>query len=253
MFRQAVGDTTTGFEKQFRFLCDQQGLGTAVGRHPSADLLPIFNASYRSLRELVTGLGYRQLLARSATTALPTIPFEAGETYATITVAEATNAIKQIDIKAQSGEWFTLPEIQLLQLRDFAQRNPGFPRAWCYLDQGSVSGQTYTSGRIAITPTPNGGSYVLWTLPEFTELSSASDQFLYHTEDWRRWHMFDAMLMLSGVRDKDTAKKVQLILRQLDPSVDGSPAYNIHQQAPTQSGPRTWTRARDYRGVGPWG
>lgn len=253
MFTQALGDTTSGFEKQFRYLCDVQGLGTAVGRHPSADLLPIFNASYRSLRELVTAYGYRQLCSRGTTTALPTTAFETGETYATILVPTATNAVKQIDIKGLNGEWYTLPEVQLLQLRDHATRNPGYPQAWCWLDQGSVSGSTYTQGRIAISPIPNGGSYVLWSMPEFTELSATTDVFLYHTEDWRRWHMFDSMLMISGIRDKDSSKKLAAILRQLDPEVAGTPAFNIRVQAPSHSGPRTWTRARDYRGTGPWG
>lgn len=254
MFTQALGDTTSGFERQFRFLADQQGLGTSVGRHPSADLLPIFNASYRSLRELVTGYGYRQLLSRGTTTALPTSAVETGETYATIAVPTATNAVKQIDIKGQDGEWYTLTEVQLGQLRDRATRVPGYPETWCWLDQGSVSDATYTQGKIAISPVPNGGSYVLWTLPEFTELDATTDVFLYHTEDWRKWHMYDAMLAVCGVRDKNTAAQRDLILRQLNPNIDGTPAFNIRTQAPTQAGPRTWTRSRDYRGLGrAWG
>ncbi len=254
MFTQALGSTTTGFEGAFRFLADIQGLGTSVGRHPSADLLPVFNASYRSLRELVTGYGYRQLVSRGTTTALPTTAAETGESYATISVPTATVQVKQVDIKTAGGQWLTLPEVTLLQLRDFAQTSQtACPRAWCWLDQGSISGSSYTQGKIAITPVPNGGSYVLWTLAEWTDVAQTTDVFLYHTEDWRQWHLYDAMAKVLGGRDKDTDRKLGFILSRLDPAIEGTPAFNIKKQAPTASGPKTWTRARDDRGVGPWG
>jgi hypothetical protein len=252
MFTQVVGTSTTGFEGQFRFLADVQGLATAVGRHPSADLLPIFNASYRSLRELVTTYGYTQFITRGTTTALPTSPVEAGETYATITTTVGLNQLKAVDVRFSNNEWVRLPEVTLLQLRDFPTRTRGYPRAWCWLDAGSVAAAAYTGGRIAILPTPNGGSYALWTMAEFPELT-ATDHYLYHTEDWRKWHMYNAMAQLCGARDKDSARKLDFIQTQLNPDVEGTPAYNIKAQSPTAAGPKTWTRSSSYRGVGPWG
>lgn len=247
MFTQALGTTTTGFEGQFRYLADQQGLGTAAGRHPSADLLPIFNANYRSLRQFVTGLGYRQFTQRGSTTALPTSAVETDETYATITLAAGVSQIAQVDIFYR-GEWLdhSLPEIQLGQLRDYATRGRGCPRAWLWLDAGSVATDTLTPGKIGITPVPDGGSYALWTMSEFTDLSATTDVYLYHTEDWRRWHMLSAMRDICGVRDKDSARKLATIDRMLDVDVPGTPAYNIAVHAPTAAGPRTWTRSRAY-------
>lgn len=251
MFTQALGTSTTGFEGAFRFLADQQGLGTAAGRHPSPDLLPIFNASYRSLRQFVTGKGYRQFCTRGTTTALPTSAIETNETYASITLAQGVTQIAQFDVLLPGCEWDTLPEIQLSQLRDYATRTRGFPQAWLWLDAGSVSGSTFTAGKIGVTPVPLSGSYALWTMSEFTELSATTDVFLYHTEDWRQWHMYDAMAKICGARDKDSARKLDFILRQLNPEIEGTPAYNIVDQAPTAAGPKTWTRSRSYRG--PWG
>lgn len=252
MFTQALGTATTGFEGQFRFLADQQGLATSAGRHPSADLLPIFNANYRSLRQFVTGLGYRQFCTRGSTTALPTSAVETNETYATITLAQGVTQIVQVDVLLASSEWKTLTEIQLGQLRDYATRFRGCPRAWLWLDAGSVSAATFTAGKIGVTPVPTGGSYALWTMSEFTDLSATTDVFLYHTEDWRRYHMYASMRDICGARDKDTANKLAMIERMLDVDIPGTPAYNIAVHAPTAAGPKTWTRSRDYRGVGPW-
>lgn len=253
MFVQALGTSTTGFEGEFRFEADIQGLATPVGRHPSANLLPVFNSSYRRLRELVCGYGYTQFCVRGTTTALPTSAVETGETYASITTLVAMDQLKMLDVKDTSGRWRTLPEITLLQLRDFATTTRGCAQAWCWLDSGTVSGATFTGGKIAITPVPDGGSYALWTMPETTAVSSATDVFLYHTEDWRMWHMYDAMSRVVGTRDKDTAKKLDFILSRLNPAVEGSPAFNIKNQAPTAAGSKTMTRASNYNGLGLWG
>lgn len=254
MFTQVLGTSTTGFEGEWRYMADIQGIATLpTARHASVNLLPVFNSSYRRLRELVCGYGYTQFCVRGTTTALPTTAVEAGETYASITTLVAMEQLKMLDVKDLSGRWRTLPEVTLLQLRDFARTSSARPEAWCWLDSGSVSGATFTGGKIAITPTPIGGSYALWTMPEATPVSATSDVFLYHTEDWRMWHMYDAMAQVCGARDKDTAKKLQFIMSRLDPSVEGSPAFNIKNQAPTASGSKTMTRSSNYNGIGPWG
>jgi hypothetical protein len=259
MFTQVLGTSTTGFEGEFRYLADVEGLATSVGRHPSANLLPVFNSSYRRLRELVSGYGYTQFCRPGATTALPTTAVEAGETYAVIDVGADGAAvgvsnisqIKMVDVKSPGGRWRTLPEITILQLRDHATTTPGRPEAWCWLTGpqfGALASQS--KGSIAITPVPNGGSYKLWTMTEAIPVSSTSDFFIYHTEDWRMWHMYDAMGQIVGARDKDTAKKLDYITdNRLNVNVVGSPAYNISTQRPTAAGPRTWTRSGAYRGA----
>ncbi len=260
MFTRILGTTTTGFEGQFRFLSDAQGLGTSVGRHPSADLLPVFNASYRALRDYVSSLGYTQFITRGTTTALPTTAVETGEQYAIIDVGTSgtpgtiptTIQVKKIDVKIGASDWFELPEVTLLQLRDVSRDGAvtsGRPRAWCWLNSGNITGTTaFVKGQIAITPVPNSGSYCIWSMTEQPDLVNTTDVFLYHTEDWAQWHMYHAMLQICGVRDKDTAAKAAAISRMLDPNVPGTPAWNIQHHAPTASGPRTWVRASNYRG-----
>jgi hypothetical protein len=261
MFTRALGTSTTGFEGQFRFLADLQGLGTAVGRHPSASLLPIFNASYRELREYVTALNYTQFIQRGTTTDLPTSAVEAGETYAIIDVGTSGTPgtvstilqVKKVDVKIGGGDWRELPEVTILQLRDLPARGQA-PQGWCWLNSGSItSGTAFVKGQIAIAPVPSSGSYCLWTMTEFTDLTSTTDVYIYHSESWAQWHMCHAMQKVVGVRDKNNAAQVASIARQLDPNVPGTPAWNIQHLAPTASGPRTWTRSSAYRGAGGWG
>lgn len=264
MFTLALGTATTLFEGEFRFLADTQGLGTSVGRHPSADLLPIFNDTYRSLREQVTEWGYTQFLNRGTTTAMPTTPVETGETYAVINVGTAGTPgtpgtilqVKAVDAKLSNGRWRRLDEVTFLQTRDhYTDPNGrGFPEEWCWLSGGAVSGANFsTTGQIAIFPVPNGGSYVLWTMQEFTALANTTDVFAYHNSDWKQWHMMQALVRVCGIRDKDTAKKLETVLYQLDPTKEGTVAERIKSGAATASGPKTWTRSRSYNGRGPWG
>lgn len=262
MFTLALGqgETTPGASSgwigEFRFLADQQGLNSAVGRTPDADLLPVINDCYRALREQVTQWGYTEFLDRGTTTALPVVPFEVGESYATITTAVGLTQIKAIDAKLTSGDWRRLTEVTFLQLRDRYNRPsaPGYPHLWCWLSAGTVSGSTYTGGRIALAPVPNGGSYVLWSLQEATPVALTTDVFLYHTVDWKMWHMMQVLVRVCGIRDKNTRAQVDIVLRELDPAQDGTVAQRIKSQAPTASGPKTWSRSNDYRGGrGPWG
>lgn len=255
MFTRALGTTTTGFEGQFRFLADVEGLGTPAGRHPSANLLPVFNASYRSLREFVTGMGYTQFIQRGTTTSLPTTPVEAGESYAVIANAQALDQIKRIDVRISGSDWYELPEVTLLQLRDLTPArffgSPSRPQGWCWLNAGTVATSVYTAGQIAFAPVPSSGQFCLWTMTEFTDLVATTDVWLYHTEDWAQWHMWDAMSKILGSRDKDTARKLDYIVNnRLNIEVPGSPANNIWKQRPTAAGPRTWTRGANYRGIG---
>lgn len=256
MITQALGTTTTGLEGDFRFLCDAQGLGTSAGRHPSANLYPIFNASYRSLRDLVLSYGYTQLLVRGATTALPIAPVETNERYAVISVPVAVNQVKMLDIRIAPDDWRFLPEVSLLQLRELTRsrwrgvaETPRRPRGWCLLTSGTVSGSTFTAGSIAIAPVPTGGDYALWTMPEWTDITSSTDVFLFANEDWRQWMLFNAMAKIVGARDKNNASKLDYILAQLNPDIHGTPAYNIKAHAPTAAGPKTWVRGADYHGV----
>ena len=269
MLTRALGTTTTGFEGQFRFLADAQGLGTAAGRHPSSDLLPVFNASHRSLRELVSGYGYTLFCSRGTTTNLPTTPVEAGEQYAIIDVGASgtpgtiptLEQVKRIDVKVNGSDWDPLDEVTLNQLRDISHVRNGFgsgsgsnrPRGWCWLNTGVVtSGTTYVKGQIAIAPVPTSGQYALWTMNTQPDLVAPTDVWLYHSEDWAQWHMWDSMAKICGARDKDSARKLDYITNnRLNREVPGSPAYNIWTQRPTASGPKTWTRAKNYRG--PWG
>jgi len=264
MFTRPLGQGATpgpksGWIAQFRFLADAEGLSSAAGRHPDSDLLPVINASYKALREFVTGLGYTQFITRGTTTNLPTTPVEVGENYAIIATTVGLNQVKKIDVKFSGTDWYELPEVTLLQLRDVAPARhfgttPNRPQAWCWLDAGAVTlPSTFVAGRIALCPVPSSGQYCLWSTTEIVDVAVAADVFLYHTEDWAQWHMFDVMSKICGARDKDTARKLDYILNnRLNIEVPGSPANNIYKQRPTAAGPRTWVRSASYRGPAPW-
>lgn len=249
----ALGTATTGFEGQWRFLADLQGLGTVADRYPSTDLLPLINDTYRELRELVTVEGYTAFVTPGATTPLPTTAVEAGEAYAVINIGTAgatpptTSHIKFLDVKSPSAKWRRLRELPHGQLRDFAEDGtPGYPQGWCLLNMGGVSAANYTVGQIAITPVPSGGSYKLWTMNEYVDASATTDVFLYQTIEWKKWHQYKLMEQICGGKDKDTARKLAHIQRMLDPDVEDTPACNIRKHAPTASGPQTWTRDDNY-------
>lgn len=255
MFSLALGDTSSGFEAEWRFLADRQGLGTDAGRYPSADLLPLFNDSYQRLINLVSGLGYTQHLERGTTTALPTSAVEAGEQYAVVDSVVGYDQLVAVDVLIGGGDWRRLEEVPFGQLRNWTSQDwvggQTHPEAWCWLNAGTVSEDTFTAGQIAIAPVPASGSYCLWYMPTKTRLDETDDVFLYHTADWKKWHMYDVLSEIAGVKDKNSEKRLQRIDMQLNPNVFGSPAYNIVKHAPTRAGPRTWTRSRNYRGR--WG
>lgn len=274
MFTKAVGQGATpgpasGFIGEFRFLADAQGLSSAAGRHPDADLLPVLQASREALRELVTGYGYTLFCTRGATTNLPTTAVEAGEQYAVINVGvsgspgtiDTLQQVKRIDVKASGSDWFPLDEVTLNQLRDISGSQYGFgsngtmPKGWCWLNAGALSNpQTGASvaGQIAIAPVPRAGQYCLWTMNKEPLATGATSLWLFHTEDWAQWMMWDAMSKIVGSRDKNSKKQLDYIVNnRLNREVPGSPAFNIWVQRPTAAGPRTWTRGKNYRG--PWG
>lgn len=245
--------TLASFETEWRYRADLQGLGTSVGRHPSANLLPVFNGAYRDLIEQALEYGYTQFLSRGTTTNLPTTPVEAGESYAVIATDATIRQIKKIDVRPSGGNWITLEEITALQLRDYgASSTPArVPRGWCWLDSGVTA--TTMVGHVAVTPVPQGGQYALWTMPEFTPLVLTTDSYVYHAECWRKWHIYKAMLEVCVVRDKNSQNVWNAIAKQLDPANEGSPAHQLKNMAPTASGAMTWTRSPDYNNTRGWG
>lgn len=251
-----ITQTLAQFETDFRYLADVQGLATSAGRHPSANLIVLFNASYRSLRDLVLSYNYTQFLVRGATTALPTTAVETNERYAVIAVPEAVNQVKMLDIRIAPDDWRFLPEVSILQLRELTRsrwrgvaETPRRPRGWCLLTSGTVSAATFTAGSIALAPVPTGGDYALWTMPEWTDITNTAHVFLFANEDWRQWMLFDVMAKICGARDKNNAQKIDFIMSRLNPNIEGTPAYNIKAHAPTAAGPKTWVRGADYHGI----
>lgn len=258
MITRALGTLTTGLEGQFRYQFDIQGLGTSGGRNPTADVVSALNGSYRSLREFVTNCGYTLFLTRGSTTVLPTSATVTGEDYAQIAVPQATLVVKGVDVQFGSEPWYRLQEVPFGQMRDFTQyqqraNNPRRPMAWSQLTAGTVAGSAFTAGQIAVFPIPSSGNYALWTLPEWTDITSATDVFLFQSEEWIQWMFAHAALKVNVFRDKDAQRKRDALYAQLDPNIVGSPAYNVRTLAPVAAGPRTWTRDRNYRSGRFWG
>lgn len=266
MITRQIGTATTGLEGEFRYQMDLQGLSSSAGRNPTTNIQTVLNSSYRSLREFVTTCGYTLFLTRSATASLPTAATVSGEDYAQISVPFATQVVKAVNVKFGSEPWYPLQEVPFGQLRDATQWGPSTtprrPRAWTWIQGPQLDDppqSILTQGFIAVAPIPTSGSYCLWTLPEHSNIGANAggdhdntDLFLFHSEEWIQWLFAHTALKVCVFRDKDAKRKEDALRTQLNPDVKGSPAWHIVNQAPTQAGPKTWTRSNNYRSGG-WG
>jgi hypothetical protein len=218
-----------------------------TNRHPDALIDELANSGYRALRSAVTGWGYDAYL--TSTTATTTGSPPTGETYEEINYPSGAISIRGIDV-FDSPVWRPLQPVGFVNRRSFTDRAP-LPEAFSIALAGSVSGSTYTPGKILLFPLPRSGvSVKIWYLPEFADISTGTDVFLYQDEDWLQWHLYWCMNEL-GVRDAaDDPTRLQVVREALDPSRRGSLANRIKDLAPRviSAGPRTMRRSSNYYG-----
>lgn len=224
-----------------------------LNSHPSADLNKDCDDGYRDLLTLATNSRWSTYLRTTGETALPTTAAATGETYAQIPVPTSCAQVRKLEIR-RGVQWYPIEEVGLGQLRDFqpcstATSSAG-PFAWCLLDQGvnaTLVGNDATpdAGVIAVTPVPTSGFYQLWYLPEFAGTSAdsgANGFYVYANDDHLQYHVYSVVVKCL-ISDNDSQGMLEGALTQLQRY-----EARIREGAPSKSGPRTWRRARNYRG-----
>lgn len=166
-------------------------------RHPTLNMFQEANLSYRDLRVKLANADVQTVLTPTAITALPSTEAVAGGGYAEIDWPVDAVSIHGLDVKV-GGYWCNVPQ------GNFAQRRLGPINAdrgdYSYADEGlamwvvrslpttNVSAQV--AGKIMLFPTPSGGSYVLWYLPQWVDITLATDLFPGQ-ESWLQWVIWD--------------------------------------------------------------
>lgn len=221
--------------------------------HPAADLNIDCDDGYRDLRQLATDSKWSTFLKTTGALTLPVVPAVVGENYANIPVPTDCNTVKKLEV-LRSTDWLPVPEVGFGNLRDsnysWIVRTFG-ALEWCLLDQGvqattALNTGAAAAGSIALMPVPtSSGSYQLWYLPEFAGTSAdsgANGFYAYANDDQVQFHVMATCTKIL-ISDNDSAGMLAGITAELQRYEE-----RIRSSAPTKAGPRTWTRARNYRG-----
>lgn len=221
-----------------------------LNAHPSTDLNIDLDDAYRDMRLLVTRSKWSTFLKTTGSLTLPITPTSpTTETFVTIPVP--TNALIVRKLETRYGtdpridEWDPVPEVQL----DVFRHSEG-EKVWCLLDSGVNATETANTGAlvagiIGFKPIPTFGTYQLHYLAEFPGTSAdsgANGFYSYANENQRDLHVYltAEKLLISDNDSEGTLRGVRDKLADLTAVLVGS--------APTMSGPKTWRRARRYRG-----
>jgi hypothetical protein len=220
-----------------------------LNAHPAASLNIDADDSYRELRTLATNSRWSTFLKTTGALTLPIVPAVVGENYAVLPVPTDCQQVRKVELRLGSM-WDPVEEVGLGQLRMFttssAQRRGPF--AWCLLDQGiqattAANTGSLVAGAIALAPIPSAGSYQIWYLPEFSNLSAESGAggfYTYANDDHLEYHVWSTVCKIL-ISDNDSQGMLAGALQML-----GKFEARILTGAPSKSGPRTWRRSRNY-------
>ncbi len=232
---------------------DTDDLGATIPRHPTSWVNAVLNDSYRSYRVFITNNHYQLFKVATTATALPTTPPVVGETYAEIPWPTAAVDVLGVDVLVSNDlGWRKLESVEWEERRAFDPTplwadGTCSPYAFSTVSEGSVSGSTFTAGTIALFPLPAGGTYKVWYLPEWTDISTDSHLFLFESEDGVQWVLWEATRRIAA-RDNDSQNRLAEAARQLNPLDPSSVAGRLKAAAPkhVKAGPKTLRRALDY-------
>ncbi len=224
-----------------------------LNSHPTPDLNLDCDDGYRDLLTLATNSRWSTYLRTTGELALPTTAAASNETYAAIPVPTNCAQVRKLEVR-RGVTWYPIDEVPLGQLRDFqplstATGSAG-PYAWALLDQGinaTLVGNDATAdtGVIAVVPIPSSGFYQLWYLPEFAGTSAESGAngfYVYANDDHLQYHVYSVVVKCL-ISDNDSEGMLAGAMKLLERY-----EARIMTGAPSKSGARTWTRARNYRG-----
>lgn len=167
------------------------------GRHSPTRLNAILNRKYRALRTRVSQLRYPQFLVPGSITPMPARA--SGEDYIELPMPAGVAELAGVDVKV-SNEWKRLDPTEFGQRRDAPNAPPpsgvGF---WAVLQPPVPSTTTITAGKAAIWPATLAGSYRLFSVETWADITTDSHVFMIY-EGWDEW-LLNAAAMACATRD----------------------------------------------------
>lgn len=220
------------------------GSGT-TNRHETDDVNVYINDSHRAMMTMLTNRGFDFYLTETALAALPTSRADTNEQYSLVDWPSGSTLIKRVDVYS-SNTWHELHRRDWTQLRHechSSSSNATRPLVYAPKSQGTVSGATFTAGKIALAPFSSNGKYKITYQPEWTNITDTTHLFLYPDETCAQWVVWDFVIKVSA-RDNNAKKRYAIAVeRQLKcEQAIGHFIPNI-----VQTGPMTVTRSADYR------
>lgn len=221
----------------------QLGTGTSV-RHETADAILYLNDSYREYLSLLTTRGFDFALTETAQAALPSTRADTNEQYSLVDWPSGAMLIKRIDVLSD-GDWHELERRDWTTLRSewrSTSAQARRPLVYAPKSHGTVSGATFTAGKIALAPFSANGRYKITYQAEWTDITDTSHVFLFSNEHGVQWVLWDFVIKISA-RDRDNRKRHEIALaeRAHTEALIGHFVPNI-----VQTGPLTMIRSPNY-------
>lgn len=216
----------------------------ATKRHDTTDANTFVNDSQRALMTLLTTRGFDFYLSETAQTNLPTTRADTNEQYSLIDWPNPSLLLKRVDVFA-SGEWHELERRDWTQLRSENRSSSSSavrPLVYAAKSHGSVSGTTFTAGKIALAPFASSGKYKITYLPDWADITTDTHLFLYPDEICAQWVVWDFVIKIAA-RDNDAARRYAIALER-QKWCEEKIGHFVPQIAST--GPLTVTRSPDY-------
>lgn len=182
----------------------EAGIKTGSGstfRHSTEDLYAEINSAYVEQQEESITRGFSFYSQEGSLVNLSTGTRPTSENYVTVDWPTGAHAIARVDV-LYNGAWLpSLEPIEWENLRDVCPQQASAasqpPTHYSAQQFGSVSGATVSAGKIAIAPFCSTGQYKLSTLPEWTVITSLTDKFLFQSESWFRWTVWNVVARIA--------------------------------------------------------
>lgn len=180
--------------EQAYYRADLEGL---FDRHPTTNVIREVNHSWRHLRVKLANNDCAHILSPTTITTLPVVEAVSGGGYAEIDWPTNFVSVHGLDVKV-GGYWCTVPQGNFTQRRlgpldvdrgDYRYADDGLA-TWIVRTLPTTSGATTAAGKIMLFPVPSGGSYVLWGLTEWIDITVSTDVFPGQ-ESWINWAIWD--------------------------------------------------------------
>jgi hypothetical protein len=213
-------------------------------RHETSDATLYLNDSYRQYLTLLTTRGFDFALTETALASLPTSRADTSEQYSLVDWPSGAILIKRIDVYSD-GDWHELERRDWTTLRSEGRSSSSTvrrPVVYAPKSHGSVSGATFTAGKIALAPFSSNGKYKITYQAEWADITDTSHVFLFADEHGVQWVLWDFVVKISA-RDRDNRKRHEIALAE---RTHAEALIGQFVPAIIQTGPQTMVRSPNY-------